>query len=80
MKKLEKKLSLNKETISNLNNNQMINIHGGAAPKTFLSICRSCINTNCATQVEEQCLSTPQFPATCQGATCQFLDGCAPMD
>ena len=46
-KNVNLKLQLNKETIANLNNSQMNDIRGGEAPRTFLSICKSCVVSNC---------------------------------
>lgn len=44
--KFEGKLKLNKETVAKLDNNQMNNVKGGAQAASFITLCRSCINTN----------------------------------
>jgi len=46
-KSLNSKLKLNKETIANLEQIKGGNEINEAGPKTFLSICKSCIVTNC---------------------------------
>lgn len=61
--KLDGKLSLNKETIAKLNDEQMSEVKGGE--KT-----RSCETS--------QCPSTPANPSTCgtPESTCVYVDGC----
>ncbi|NEN23803.1 hypothetical protein G3O08_09845 [Cryomorpha ignava] len=69
--KLDGRLSLNKETIALLNEDQMKNINGGG----FLSLFgKSCRNKEPDTDIN----STPQNNATCEGAanTCVYVDGC----
>lgn len=69
--KLNGRLSLNKETIATLNEEQMNAVNGGG----FLSLFgRSCKKDKPDTDIT----STPQNNQTCQGAgaTCVYLDGC----
>lgn len=68
-KQFNKKLTLNKEAITNLND-----IRGGeqgAAGKTFLSLCKSCIADNCVEPPTRQDLSC----ITCTGDLCNTCDG-----
>lgn len=68
--KLNSRMQLNKQTITNLNCDEMNNVKGGAE---FLSIV-TCKVTKCPDC--NPLPSTPQQPATCGGATCLFLNGC----
>ncbi len=61
--KLNGKLSLNKETIAKLNDNQMSDVKGGATD--------TCGNTtNCTQGIEPTCTAWPQWNPTCLVATC----------
>ncbi len=60
--KFNKKLQLNKETVANLNNEEMKNLKGGGPItiincQTVLTICASCINTNCGGACSDPCWS-----------------------
>lgn len=46
MKKISK-LQLNKETIASLSKSEQGSIIGGEDGRTFLSICKSCVVSNC---------------------------------
>jgi len=70
--KFNKKLQLNKETISNLNNDQMNQLQGGTSLTKALTYCggRTCINwgATCLTNCPAQCIPPLTF------------DGCASAD
>jgi natural product precursor len=62
--RLEKKLSLNKETISKLNEDQLNNVKGGWAWSWF------CKTDNCPTKTEYGCATWSHQDVTCDWSRC----------
>lgn len=71
-RKLGGKLSLNKETISKLNGGELEQVKGGDFTSFIGSNCNGC-----ETETDPGPVSSPDNLETCEGATCDFLDGCA---
>jgi len=68
-KKLSKKLTLKKHTITNLDNNQLDAVQGGRPPTSlYLSICATVCATDCI------CETDPEWNTCCgsmpQGCSC----------
>jgi len=60
-KKFSMKLTLNKKTIVNLNDNVMKEVHGGVPP-TYYTYCQTCGLTSCGTD----CYSEAGSPFHCK--------------
>ena len=58
-KRFNKKLSLNKTTISNLNNNEMISVKGGLPTESIDTLCTVCQDS--------------QLPRSCNSVTCLWI-------
>ena len=72
-KEFNKKLMLNKEAITNLNDIRGGD-QGGAAGRTFLSLCRSCIPDNCCPPPDTNCTRQDLSCISCTGDLCNTCD------